>query len=153
MNEYPRRLYHNTPAWVGEGALFHVRIRAAPQQNSPLTDPALGPALLDAARRYHESGRWWCELFLLMPDHLHALIAFPPEPGMSATVRDWKRGAARFQRVQWQENYFDHRLRNAELSGEAWAYVRRNPVVNGLCANEEAWPWQCRPAFEKGGAH
>jgi putative transposase len=106
-----------------------------------LTAPALALELLTAARRYHRLGRWWCELFLLMPDHLHALIVFPRESGMSLTLRDWKRGTALFQDVHWQENYFDHRIRNEEEAREKWDYIRRNPVVKGLCAREDDWPW------------
>lgn len=80
--------------------------------------PELASRLLDAARRYHELGRWWCELLLLMPDHLHAIAAFPSEPGMSEVLRNWKRGTARFQHVQWQDGYFDHRLRTEKEARE-----------------------------------
>jgi REP element-mobilizing transposase RayT len=141
MREYPRRLHHKTPGWVQEGSLFHVRIRVLPTQSPPLTDPELASQLLDAAQRYHDLGRWWCELLLLMPDHLHAIAAFPSAPGMSEVVRNWKRGTARFQRVQWQEGYFDHRLRDEKAARETWDYMRRNPVVKNLCAAEADWPW------------
>jgi REP element-mobilizing transposase RayT len=97
--------------------------------------------LLDAAKRHHTQGHWWCELVLLMPDHLHALLAFPAEPGMSEAVRNWKRGTSRLQGVRWQDGYFDHRLRNAEQSRETWDYIRLNPVVKKLCAAEDDWPW------------
>ena len=140
MHQYPGRLHHNTPGWVGDGTLFHVRLRGAPTQSS-LIESALGTDLLKAAQRYHELGHWWCELFLLMPDHVHALLAFPGEPGMSEVMRQWKRGTARFQQVLWQEGYFDHRLRNEKETSEKWGYIRRNPVVKGLCATEEDWPW------------
>jgi putative transposase len=140
MSEYPGRLYHKTPGWVSEGVSFHIRIRAAPSQSS-LLDTALGPALLQAAQRYHESGTWWCELFLLMPDHAHAILAFPATPGMSETVRNWKRATSRFHHVQWQEGFFDHRLRSDSEARDKWDYIRRNPVVTKLCASEEDWPW------------
>ncbi len=111
MKRYPQRLHHDIPGWVKDGAIFHVRLRVAATQGVVLTDAALAAKLLDAAERYHLAGRWWCDLFLLMPDHLHALLAFPREPGMSAVIRSWKRAAARLQGVCWQENYFDHRIR------------------------------------------
>ncbi len=141
MREYPRRLHHKTPVWVQDGSLFHVRIRILPTQLPPLTEPELASRLLDAARRYHELGRWWCELLLLMPDHLHAIAAFPSEPGMSEVLRNWKRGTARFQHVQWQDGYFDHRLRTEKEARETWDYIRRNPVVKNLCPTEVNWPW------------
>ena len=141
MPEYPGRLHHKTPGWVKDGAVFHLRIRALPTQSPALTASALAPQLLAAVRRSHELGHWWCELFLLMPDHVHALLAFPDSPGMSETLRNWKRGTARVQRVQWQEGYFDHRLRPQKSLRESWDYIRRNPVVKNLCATEDDWPW------------
>ncbi len=141
MQEYPGRLHHKTPAWVKDGAIFHIRIRALSTQSLALTSPTLAPQLLAEARRYHELGHCWCELFLLMPDHVHALFAFPDSPGMSETIRNWKRGTARVQSVQWQDGYFDHRLRPQKSLRESWDYIRRNPVVKHLCATEDDWPW------------
>ena len=141
MREYPGRLHHNTPGWVKDGSIFHLRIRADPQQTTPLTAPDLAVQLLAAVRRYHELGHWWCELFLLMPDHAHALLAFPAEPGVSEALRNWKRGTTRFQHVEWQDGYFDHRLRADQSRRETWDYIRRNSVVKGLCTTEDDWPW------------
>jgi putative transposase len=128
------------PTWVKDGALFHIRIRAVVEQTSVLTESNLARELLVAAQRYHELGHWWCKLILVMPDHVHALLAFTPELGMSTTVRNWKRGTARFQGVQRQANYFDHRIRSNTEANEAWHYICRNPAVKGLCAAEEDWP-------------
>jgi len=145
MREFGRRLHHQTPGWVKSGACFHVRLRVDESQVIRLTEPALAPELLNAAKRYHELGRWWCDLLLLMPDRVHAIIAFPEAPDMSATLRDWKRGMARFQKVVWQDNYFDHRLRNDTEFAETWHYIRRNPVAKSLCAHEDDRPWWWAP--------
>ncbi len=76
-----------------------------------------------------------------MPDHLHALLAIPPPSSMSRTIGEWKNFHARFNHVHWQENYFDHRIRNDRELREKAAYIRLNPVVKGLCARPEDWPW------------
>jgi REP-associated tyrosine transposase len=47
-----------------------------------------------------------------MPDHLHAVIAFPREAGMQRTVKNWKKFVAGKHGVDWQRDFFDHRLRN-----------------------------------------
>jgi putative transposase len=117
-----------------------VRIRIDSTQSSLLTEPRLAQDLLDAAKRYHDLGHWWCEIFLLMPDHVHALLRFKTEPGMAVVIGNWKRGTARFQGVRWQNNFFDHRVRGAAEVIEKWDYIRRNPVVKGLCAPEAEWP-------------
>ncbi len=76
-----------------------------------------------------------------MPDHLHALLAFPPDKKMSSVIGTWKSFHAKQHGILWQGNYFDHRIRtDAELEEKA-AYIRRNPVVKGLCSTEEDWPW------------
>jgi REP element-mobilizing transposase RayT len=97
--------------------------------------------LLDSVRKYHEAGRWWCHLFLLMPDHLHALLSVPRATGMSATVRLWKSYHARINQVRWQDGYFDHRIRNTQELDEKDHYIRQNPVVKGLCGTPGDWPW------------
>lgn len=47
-----------------------------------------------------------------MPDHIHALVAFPSDKSMSTVVGSWKRYTTRFLHVKWQVNFFDHRIRN-----------------------------------------
>jgi REP element-mobilizing transposase RayT len=144
--EYPGRLRHEVPGWVKAGAVFHVRIRVSLEQVVPLTDEKLGAELLMAVRRYHEIGRWWCRLVVLMPDHLHAMLSIPENAvGLAGTVRDWKRGTARFQGVRWQDNFFDHRLRSEKEADEAWNYFGNNPVVKGLVTRAEDWPWRWSP--------
>jgi putative transposase len=138
---YPLRPHHEIPSWVGEGALFHIRIRVSRCQDVPLTKPTLGIDLLRSAERYHQLGHWWCRLFLLMPDHLHAMLCFPRGQEMSRVVSAWKKGTARFQRVRWQEDYFDHRIRHEKEADEKWRYIRRNPVARGIVSSEENWPW------------
>lgn len=134
-------MQHEVPGWVKSGAVFHIRVRVAKEQAVPLTDPKVGDGLLAAARDYHERGVWHCRLILLMPDHLHALLAFPAERAMTKAVGAWKRYANRAFGVKWQVNFFDHRIRSDDELTDKWAYILRNPVVKGLCAGEQAWRW------------
>ena len=50
--------------------------------------------------------------YVFMPDHLHAILAFPREVGMKKIISDWKKFLAREHGVRWQRDFFDHRLRN-----------------------------------------
>ena len=135
LRRFGRRLHHDVPSWVEVGNFFHLCVRVDRPQNMPLTEPALAAALLDSARFYHDNGRWWLGILVLMPDHLHALAAFPRQEDMSAVVGDWKRWHASRHGVRWQEGYFDHRLREDErgeqLQGQA-DYILNNPVRAGL---------------------
>ena len=135
------RLFHDVPEWARDDAIFHIRVRCAPGCKA-LTEPETARTLLDSVRLYHERRRWCAHLFLLMPDHWHALLSIGPEAAMSRIVGEWKRYHVRQTGIVWQEGYFDHRLRNQldELDAKA-DYIRRNPVARGLCAVVDAWPW------------
>jgi len=146
---FPERLHHRVPHWVEPGALFHVRIALdREKEQKPLTDSALAQAILDSARFYETKTRWHITLFLLMPDHLHAILSFARDQSMTDVIRDWKRFHARTNRVLWQEGYFDHRLRADERGGQLSAkmnYIRQNPVAAALCEKAEDWPWAIDP--------
>ncbi|MFN8624425.1 MAG: transposase [Candidatus Binatia bacterium] len=141
MREFPGRLHHAVPSWVSEDSIFHIRVRCRYDNPVALTDPVLGVTLLESVRLYARRRRWWPHLFLLMPDHWHALLSFPVSENMSTVVGQWKAFHARHSGVIWQDNYFDHRLRSDEsVPLKAW-YIRSNPVVKGLCERVEDWPW------------
>jgi REP element-mobilizing transposase RayT len=107
----------------------------------PFTEASLARPLIDSVRHYHNRRRWFCRLFLLMPDHLHALLAFPRDKAMSQVIKEWKSYHARQHQVIWQDGYFDHRIRNrAELEEKA-DYIRQNPVAKGLVAQATDWRW------------
>ena len=146
---FPERLHHRVPHWVEPGALFHIGIRLDREKGQKgLTDPALGQAILDSAKSYEVKMRWHITLFLLMPDHLHAVLSFAGSESMSEVIRDWKRFHTRVNHVIWQDGYFDHRLRADERGTQFTAklnYIRQNPVVAGLCARAEDWLWIIDP--------
>jgi putative transposase len=139
----PRRrtLPHDTPAWVPDDALFFITVCTEPRGRDQLCHP-------DAARALHESachrqglGHWQVPLLLLMPDHVHLLARFAPDPGMTQTVADWKRYTARHAGIAWQRDFFDHRLRSTAAAREKAAYIRANPVRAGLIEKAAAWPY------------
>ena len=150
------RLHHTVPHWVEPGALFHVRIALdREKEQKALIDPLLAPCILDSARFYEAELRWHITLFLLMPDHLHALLSFARDQSMSEVIRDWKRFHTRTNHVLWQKGYFDHRLRPDERGVQLSAkmnYIRQNPVAAGLCASAVEWPWVIDPFADQGGS-
>lgn len=129
------------PGWAKTGEAYHIRIRTESFSPLPLTDKELAPALLKSADLYHGITRWYCHLFLLMPNHLHALLIFPPDRNMSEVIGDWKRMQAKQHRIQWQGNYYEEMISHGRELAEKSAHIRRNPVVKGLCAKTVDWPW------------
>ena len=135
------KLYHAVPSWVRPGAIFHIRIRCDPTNFPLLTESGLAPSILRSVAHYNMRHNWHARLFLLMPDHIHALISFPPYKKMSDMVGAWKSYNNRKNGVLWQGNYFDHRLRNDESFDEKATYIRNNPVAKGLCKEPRDWQW------------
>jgi putative transposase len=139
----PRRrtFSHTPPPFVADGAWFFLTFCSEPRGINQLCQPAIGANLLADATLYHRQNSWVIHLFLLMPDHVHAILAIPAGSGLSETVRNWKRLTARCHGVRWQRNFFDHRLRPDEGLELKAAYIRHNPVRAGLVAQAESWPY------------
>jgi putative transposase len=103
-------------------------------------------AIIMESVQHRQAGEiWFARLVLLMPDHLHALIAFPTERAMETTVRQWKGFLAHQFKIRWQRDFFDHRIRNAESWQQKANYIRQNPVRAGLIADAMTWPYVWEP--------
>ena len=87
--------------------------------------------------------------YVIMPDHIHLFVAFPP---VGPTLPKWVQMLRTvigktllrigIQKPHWQEGFFDHLLRSAESYAEKWDYVRMNPVRARLCDVPEQWAYQ-----------
>jgi REP element-mobilizing transposase RayT len=148
---FRKRLWHDVPHWVEDGAWFFITMNCATRGSEQLTLPGVSEGLMDALRFNHDRRVWHVGLALLMPDHWHGILSFPRggKP-MAELFRDWKRFTAKKLGVSWQDGFFDHRLRSEEEVAAKWHYIRRNPVVKGLCATVDDWPQQMRSTHDGG---
>ncbi|MCF3648566.1 REP-associated tyrosine transposase [Synoicihabitans lomoniglobus] len=139
----PRRkiLGHTPPAWIGSGATYFITICTIPRKLNQLAIDSTANAIFEAVTHRHEHHRWHCRLMLLMPDHLHALIAFSSTTTMKSEVAGFKRFVARHTGVTWQRDFFDHRIRDAENLQEKARYIRQNPVRAKLVKHRKDWPY------------
>ena len=140
-----KKLPHTVPQWVAEGSWFFITIKCVPPGANQLCRADVGDGVLAAVEHNHEKLVWHCSLCLLMPDHLHAIMAFPREPGMQTVITNWKRFVASRLGVKWQRDFFDHRLRDHHELDEKIGYILMNPVRKGLCERAEDWVWVYRP--------
>lgn len=76
--------------------------------------PNVSRNIFAATEHYQNQLRWHVHLLLLMPDHLHALISFPRAESMQQVVRAWKHYLSNKHNIEWQRDFFDHRLRSDE---------------------------------------
>jgi len=142
VRDRPRRkpLRHGTPAWVREGATFFVTICADSRGGAPLLNGAVPQALVESVRFLHRRADWFARLFLVMPDHVHALIAVPPDTSLALRIASWKGYTAKALGISWQARFFEHRIRSDHSLEEKAAYIRMNPVRAGLVAEAGMWP-------------
>jgi putative transposase len=139
----PRRkkLPHETPSWVPDGSRYFITITCVRRGENHLCKTATAEGLIEGAKLYHQKGVWRMSLFLLMPDHVHAVLVFNPARGIKQTVRSWKSFQAKRWGIAWQSDFFEHRLRNDAEFVEKMHYVRMNPVRKKLAERAEDWPY------------
>ena len=134
-----RKLPHGLPSFPVNGPIIQfVTINAAERGDMPFL--AVAEKILDAARFYHEHGRWFLYLFLVMPDHLHMLANFLSGNG-KATCGAWKGFLRKTAGIRFQSDCFEHRIRNEHEFAEKWHYIRENPVRKGLVDMPDKWPY------------
>jgi REP element-mobilizing transposase RayT len=112
-----------------------------------LGDSEIAGCVDKAIHRGAELEHYFLHAYVVMPNHVHILIA-PLVPlrritagikGISA--RDANRVLARTGRAFWQEESFDHWIRNRAQFERIRAYVEENPVKARLVARAEDWRW------------
>jgi len=105
-------------------------------------------ALVENALLYFDVARYHLHAWVVMPNHVHALLT--PENGftLSSILFSWKSFTAKeANRILgrngqfWQEDYFDRYARNEEHYWTMVDYIEMNPVKAGLCARKEDWPF------------
>ena len=133
------QLDYSPPSW-DEHPEWFITICCAERGTNQLCHQELSRTLLDSARFYHQQHRWFAELFLLMPDHLHALISVSHRRRLDQIVLLWKRWTARHLGISWQTGFFEHRLRSYESANEKYRYILNNPVRAGFVPQPELWP-------------
>jgi putative transposase len=136
-----KTLPHGIPAWVEDGADYFITICSQPKGRNQLCNARASRIIFDAFLFYQDRADLWLHLLVLMPDHLHAIISFNRGPGMCRCISQFKKYTAKVTTIQWQRDYFDHRLRKSESYIEKAHYIRMNPVRAGLCRKPEEWPY------------
>ena len=137
-----KKLPHERPRWLRpEDEIFFITACCESREKNQLCLPKIARAIFDSAEFRNQNDVWYAHLVCLMPDHLHALISFPYERPMKQIMSDWKRILANQLKIEWQRDFFDHRLRKDESYQEKADYIRANPVRAGFVTESEEWPY------------
>ena len=108
-----------------------------------------------------------CVGFVIMPDHVHALVWFHRIGELSAFMRDWKRSSSRsikqflleesqyakmFSKEDplWQKYYYSFEIESERKIEEKLTYMHMNPVKQGLVERIVDWRWSSARYYECG---
>jgi REP element-mobilizing transposase RayT len=111
-----------------------------------LRDPRIA-ALMETTMRFHHGQRFDLLAWVVMPNHVHALMQIGDTP-LSKIVQNWKSlVAVKANKLLgrtggfWQLDYWDTYMRNEAQKLKAVRYIEANPVKARLCRAPEAWPF------------
>lgn len=115
-----------------------------------LRDPAMSRIVSDSLRHF-DGSRYTLGDYVVMPNHVHVLVGGLARQTMLKQVESWKKWTAlqinealnRSGRF-WQDESFDHLVRNEASFGKFRAYIAKNPVTARLKPHEYVlWqrPW------------
>jgi len=106
-------------------------------------------SLLANTLKFFQGKKYWLKAWVIMPNHVHAVVHPLPGFPLSSILHSWKRFSARRANELlgrpgqpfWQSESFDHLIRNEEEHSRCCKYVVLNPVKAGLCQYPEQWRW------------
>jgi REP element-mobilizing transposase RayT len=140
-----KRLPHEVPAGASnspEDELFFITICCKQREINSLAVPEVWERIGESMDYFENKGELAVRAALAMPDHFHALWRFPGTVAMPQVISGFKRWVARYGGVEWQRDFFDHRIRGWESAVEKAGYIRMNPVRAGLVERSEDWLFQ-----------
>jgi putative transposase len=133
------------PTAYEEGHSFFLTLSTAGKQPW-FSDPSVVNASLTQLRT--SAARYEADVFAycFMPDHVHLLVATPPETSLIDFVKHFKQLTAyQFRRTHgtrlWQPRFYDHALRSDEDEERVAWYIWGNPVVAGIVNDAADYPY------------
>ena len=141
------REFRQTSMTSGKAFVCMDRLLAS-ERSGPtyLKMPAIAKLVADAIEAGSKD-RYLLHAWVVMPNHVHLLIT--PQIEVRELMRRLKGSTAREANLLlgltgqpfWQEESYDHLVRNAYELGKIENYILQNPVQAGLARNEEEYPW------------
>ena len=111
------------------------------------TVPRIAEALRAAVEECHASGDFTLRAATVMPDHIHLLGTLGSRLSLHRVVGKFKartRDTLRQRALEWQDNFYDHRL-DPDDDAEPYAlYLFLNPYRAGLLNSDQPWTHRWR---------
>jgi len=113
-----------------------------------LRDPRIAACVVERLRKgAFELHQYDIHAYVVMANHVHVLLT--PRIEVRRLMRGLKGATARIAndilhrigKPFWQDESFDHWVRNEAQFIKIRKYIEQNPVAAGLVAKPEDWPW------------
>jgi len=112
-----------------------------------MKQPAIADKVQEASLHF-DNDRYRLQAWVVMPNHVHALLTPCAGWGLGQILHSWKSYTANECNKLlgrggefWQREVFDRYVRDEQHYQNAIAYIENNPVKAGLCRRPEDWPW------------
>ncbi|MDR1491173.1 MAG: hypothetical protein LBT05_00380 [Planctomycetaceae bacterium] len=135
------KLNHNVPFWIQDDAVFFITICCQKRHVNTLATPEIASKIKEGLMYRQHIQQLWIIYALVMPDHFHAILGFGRNYEMKQVIMSWKRYLTKYAGINWQKDFFDHRIRSDESLSEKIEYIRRNPVRQNLVIRPEDWQY------------
>ncbi|HSA02499.1 MAG TPA: transposase [Candidatus Paceibacterota bacterium] len=143
--EWTQRKYlpHSVPLGIDpQYEIYFITVCCCPKGRNQLAHSDVASGLFETIAFRNDMYCWHARLFLLMPDHAHALMSFPPSgKPIKSVISSWKEWTAKKHGIHWQRDFFEHRLRHDESLSEKAQYILDNPVRAKLVSCAKEWPY------------
>lgn len=112
-----------------------------------LKDPRVAGVVAGEIENVAAKGMFHLRAWVVMPNHVHLLIEPRVEMGLitkaikGVTARRGNLLLGRTGKYFWQDECFDHWIRNEGEFAKVKRYIERNPVSAGLVKADAEWPW------------
>ena len=133
--------------WEKEKKVARVREWLSMKSVGQAFRPANANLLEEALWFFHQE-RYLLDAYVIMPDHVHLLIR-PTQGNTLAKIMQGLKGytAMELNKIMkrkgsfWQDENFDHLIRNGADWLDKFEYIHNNPVKAGLVENPEDYPY------------
>ena len=137
---------HVIPDWIRlEEELYFITINCKERGSNQLCTPTISKGIFSALEFYAQKQMIFSRLVLLMPDHMHGIFSFSAKDGIDKSISTLKKYLARNYRINFQDGFFEHRIRNDEHLKQIEDYILNNPVRKELIDFHEQWKFVWRP--------
>ena len=126
--------------------LIAAELDPEPSTGSCLLEDPKAASIVESSLVHFQGNRYALSAWCVMPNHVHVVVTPLSGFTLPAILHSWKffsaheinRALAREGTV-WQEETFDHLVRDERAFERFVKYTENNPVVAGLCELPEDW--------------